>query len=108
VKRGEILYPHAFSIAAVIAYNGNNASIGEVIEFVGEDGPGAASYHQILRHLRKKGYVSRSFDDSMKRGSRVRWYVTEEGKDIIQASLECYKFVIGLCVEPGKGDTGVA
>lgn len=102
MKRGEMLYPHAFTIAAALLHNRNDASIPELVASLGERGPDKKSYHQILNHLRKQGYVERRIDPGKLRNAQLRWNVTEEGVRILRQSTAYYRFALSVAVGTGQ------
>ena len=106
MKRGDVLYPHAFTILAAIAYHGNDASIQEAAKVISIRVPEAQSFHQILRHLNRKGYVDRTEENNREYGHRVRWYVTGEGMTILRKTERYYRFALELCAGRSRGSGG--
>lgn len=101
MKRGEMLYPHAYTIAAALLHCRNDASIPEVFAAVGERGPDKKSYHQILNHLRKQGYVERRIDE-VRTKDKLRWSVTDQGIAILRQSTVYYRFALSVAVGTGQ------
>lgn len=102
MKRGDILYPHAFTIAAIILRTHNSASIQQIHNVgrlaPGGPGPALASHHRILRHLEQKMYVRRSVENELPYGHRVQWHVTETGKQILQRSKKYYQYALQFLI----------
>jgi hypothetical protein len=107
MKRGDILYPHAFMIASAIAFQNNSASIRDICKIVGSEGPAKHSLHQILRHMAKKGYVGRAYDIAREYRSRVQWFLTNDGIVIVKRTRRYYEFALRLRARPDQGNGGV-
>jgi DNA-binding MarR family transcriptional regulator len=99
MKRGEILYPFAFTIAAVLVAR-DGASMKEIIEGLGTTGkvkgPEKTSLHQMLRQMEKNGYVMRREYPERQWGYRLVWKLTDEGWGIVDQSKEYYQYALEL------------
>ncbi len=100
MKRKGILYPPAFTIAAIIWRRDNDASIKQIysiaVQTPGGPGPPLKSHHQILRNMESLKYVAHSSDESKPYGHRVRWHLTEQGQHVLIATKRYYYFALRL------------
>ena len=94
MKRGDILFPHSFTLAAAVSRLGNNVAVRDIATFLDGRGPDRRSYHQILKHMRKHGHLDRVTDEGLDTKERVQWSLTESGKSILDDSADYYRFAL--------------
>jgi hypothetical protein len=104
MKRGDILYPQAFTLAAIIHRLGGCASVQQIYAVAnaapGGPGPELKSYHQILRHLEKRGYLRRHKDEDLPVGRRVQWALTQPyGAQMLILTKTYYMYAMQFLAE---------
>jgi DNA-binding PadR family transcriptional regulator len=94
VKPREVLFPSAFTVAAILCKLGNTATVGVInetaVRYDSLLSPNPHSCWQILKHMEENGYAARHKEP----GQRTVWRLTESGVDMLERSRRFYAYAV--------------